>query len=78
MVVHVDAAVLADPAAPGQTVLEDGARVPAGTSQRLACDASRPAGAPQRAVCWLTNACTFFQASAEASANSANLRSKKL
>jgi hypothetical protein len=41
VVVHVDAAVLADPEAPGQSVLEDGARVPAGTSQRLACDASR-------------------------------------
>src|SRR5574341_427355 len=41
VVVHVDAPVLADPEAPGQSVLEDGARVPAGTSQRLACDASR-------------------------------------
>ena len=41
VVVHVDAAVLADPEQPGQSVLEDGARVPAGTSQRLACDASR-------------------------------------
>ena len=41
VVVHVDAEVLADPEAPGQSVLEDGARVPAGTSQRLACDASR-------------------------------------
>ena len=41
VVVHVDAAVLADPEAPGQSVLEDGARVPAGTSQRLACDTSR-------------------------------------
>jgi hypothetical protein len=41
VVVHVDAAVLADADAPGQSVLEDGARVPAGTSQRLACDASR-------------------------------------
>jgi hypothetical protein len=41
VVVHVDAPVLADPDAPGQSVLEDGARVPAGTSQRLACDASR-------------------------------------
>jgi hypothetical protein len=41
VVVHVDAAVLADPEAPGQSVLEDGARVPAGTSRRLACDASR-------------------------------------
>jgi 5-methylcytosine-specific restriction endonuclease McrA len=40
-VVHVDAAVLADADAPGQSVLEDGARVPAESSQRLACDASR-------------------------------------
>jgi len=41
VVVHVDAQVLADADQPGQSVLEDGARVPAGTSQRLACDASR-------------------------------------
>jgi 5-methylcytosine-specific restriction endonuclease McrA len=41
VVVHVDAAVLADPDQAGQSVLEEGARVPAGTSQRLACDASR-------------------------------------
>jgi hypothetical protein len=41
VVVHVDAAVLADAEQPGQSVLEDGGRVPAGTSQRLACDASR-------------------------------------
>ena len=41
VVVHVDAAVLADPEQAGQSVLEDGARVPAETSQRLACDASR-------------------------------------
>jgi hypothetical protein len=41
VVVHVDAEVLADPDAPGQSALEDGARVPAGTSQRLACAASR-------------------------------------
>jgi Domain of unknown function (DUF222)/HNH endonuclease len=41
VVVHVDAEVLADAAQPGQSILEDGARVPAGTSQRLACDASR-------------------------------------
>src|SRR5262245_53845568 len=34
VVVHVDAAVLADAAQPGQSVLEDGLRVPAGTSQR--------------------------------------------
>jgi hypothetical protein len=41
VVVHVDAAVLADAGAAGQSVLEGGTRVPAGTSQRLACDASR-------------------------------------
>jgi Domain of unknown function (DUF222)/HNH endonuclease len=39
--VHVDAAVLADADQTGQSVLEGGARVPAGTSQRLACDATR-------------------------------------
>ena len=39
VVVHVDAEVLADADAPGQSVFEAGARVPAGTSQRLACDA---------------------------------------
>ena len=41
VVVHVDAVVLADPEAPGQSVLEGGTHVPAGTSRRLACDASR-------------------------------------
>ncbi|MGH7264934.1 MAG: DUF222 domain-containing protein, partial [Candidatus Rokuibacteriota bacterium] len=41
VVVHVDAAVLADPDQPGQSVLEDAVRVPAGTSRRLACDATR-------------------------------------
>src|SRR3989440_5108827 len=41
VVVHVDADVLADADVPGQSVLDGGARVPAGTSQRLACDASR-------------------------------------
>jgi 5-methylcytosine-specific restriction endonuclease McrA len=41
VVVHVDAAVLADPDQPGQSALEDGQHVPAGTCQRLACDASR-------------------------------------
>ncbi len=41
VVVHVDAAVLADADAPGQSVLEGGTRVSAETSQRLACDASR-------------------------------------
>src|SRR2546422_9607430 len=41
VVVHVDAQVLADADAPGQSVLEAGTRVSAETSQRLACDASR-------------------------------------
>src|SRR5438034_8497438 len=41
VVIHVDAPVLADADQAGQSVLEDGLRVPAGTSQRLACDASR-------------------------------------
>jgi Domain of unknown function (DUF222)/HNH endonuclease len=43
VVVHVDAQVLADADAdaPGQSVLDGVARVSAGTSQRLACDASR-------------------------------------
>jgi 5-methylcytosine-specific restriction endonuclease McrA len=41
VVVHVDASVLADSDAPGQSVLEDGARVSAETSRRLACDATR-------------------------------------
>jgi 5-methylcytosine-specific restriction endonuclease McrA len=41
VVVHVDAAVLADPERPGQAALEDGVSVPAETSRRLACDATR-------------------------------------
>jgi hypothetical protein len=41
VVVHVDAPVLADPDQPGQSVLEEGARVSSETSRRLACDASR-------------------------------------
>ena len=41
VVVHVDAPALADPDQPGQSVLEDGLRVSAETSRRLACDASR-------------------------------------
>src|SRR5882672_455437 len=40
VVVHVDAPVLADSDAPGQSVLEDGTHVPAETSRCLACDAS--------------------------------------
>jgi uncharacterized protein DUF222 len=41
VVVHVDAAVLADAVQSGQSVLEEGAHVSAETSRRLACDASR-------------------------------------
>ncbi len=41
VVVHVDASALVDPDEPGQSVLEGGVRVSAGTSRRLACDASR-------------------------------------
>ena len=41
VVVHVDAPVLANAEAPGQSVLEDGTHVSAETSQRLACDATR-------------------------------------
>src|SRR3989442_4200972 len=41
VVVHVDAATLADPDQPGESALEDGVRVSAETSRRLACDASR-------------------------------------
>ncbi len=41
VVVHVDAPVLADPEASGQSVLEGGTRVSSETSRRLACDASR-------------------------------------
>ena len=41
VVVHVDATVLADASQSGQSELEDGMRVPAGTSQRRACDATR-------------------------------------
>ncbi|MGH6690845.1 MAG: DUF222 domain-containing protein [Gammaproteobacteria bacterium] len=41
VVVHVDAPALADPDAPGQSVLENGEHVSAETSRRLACDASR-------------------------------------
>jgi len=41
VVVHVDAAVLADPDAPGESVLERGTHISAETCQRLACDATR-------------------------------------
>jgi hypothetical protein len=40
VVVHVDAAVLADSAAPGQSVLEGGTHVSPETQRRLACDAT--------------------------------------
>ena len=41
VVVHVDAPVLADADAPGQSVLENGEHVSAETSHRLGCDATR-------------------------------------
>jgi len=41
VVVHVDAPALADPDAPGQSVLDNGEHVSTETSRRLACDASR-------------------------------------
>ena len=41
VIVHVDASVLAESGAPGQSVLEGGTHVSAETSRRLACDASR-------------------------------------
>jgi hypothetical protein len=41
VVVHVDAPVLAEPEGAGQCELAEGGHVPAGTSRRLACDASR-------------------------------------
>src|SRR5467141_720076 len=41
VVVHIDAPVLADPEALGQSVLEDGTHVSPETSRRLACDATR-------------------------------------
>src|SRR3989442_13628173 len=41
VVVHVDAPVLEDSDAPGQSVLEDGTHVSAETCRRLPCDASR-------------------------------------
>ena len=41
VVVHVDAAALADPERPGQSALEEVGHVPAETARRLACDASR-------------------------------------
>ena len=40
VVVHVDAEALEDSAGTGQSALDDGVRVPAETSRRLACDAS--------------------------------------
>ena len=41
VVVHIDAPVLADVDASGQSVLADGTRVSSETSRRLACDATR-------------------------------------
>jgi hypothetical protein len=41
VVVHVDAPALTDPEQDGQSVLDDGTRVSAETSRRLACDATR-------------------------------------
>ena len=41
VVVHVEAPVLANPDAPGQSVLEGGTHIAAETSRRLACDATR-------------------------------------
>ena len=41
VVVHVDAPVLADSDAPGQSILDEDTHVSAETSRRLACDASR-------------------------------------
>ena len=41
VVVHVDAAALPESSESGDSMLEDGVRVPAGTSRRIACDASR-------------------------------------
>jgi hypothetical protein len=41
VVVHVDAPVLADPEAPGQSVLDGGTHISEETSRRLACDATR-------------------------------------
>ena len=41
VVVHVDAPALADPEQDGQSVLDEGTRVSAETSRRLACDATR-------------------------------------
>ena len=41
VVIHVDAPVLADAEAPGQSVVDGGTHVSAETSRRLACDATR-------------------------------------
>ena len=41
VVVHVDAEALREDSDSGQSVVAGGVRVPAGTSRRLACDASR-------------------------------------
>ncbi len=39
VMLHVDAGTLEEDGEPGQSELEDGTRVPAGTSRRIACDA---------------------------------------
>src|SRR5713101_4253385 len=57
VVVHVDAAVLADPDQPGQSVLEGGTHVSSETSKRLACDASRVA--LRRALQYRDQGCRF-------------------
>ena len=41
VVVHIDASVLADADAPGQSALDDGTHVSSETSRRVACDATR-------------------------------------
>jgi hypothetical protein len=41
VIVHVDAEVLENPDAPGQSLIEDGVNVAPELSQRVACDASR-------------------------------------
>jgi hypothetical protein len=59
VVVHVDAEALADPDTPGESVLEDGPRVSAETSRRLACDASRIPPALRRALHHRDRTCRF-------------------
>jgi len=56
VVVHVDAAVLEDPDASGQSALEPGAHVSAETSRRLGCDASRVVMRHDRTAGWWRSA----------------------